>query len=125
MVDSNLSSFLLGISLDYCGLVILRGKRSQWDWVPSCLEVALSWWIAPCVPLPRSGSSWISGSCLLVTEMYIVSHSVWLLVFYHKLSSPKLSLVELDNLQDMCSCLVEAPHRISRLLLVGQCFLVG
>ena len=96
MVDSNLSSFLLGISLDYCGLVILRGKRSQWDWVPSCLEVALSWWIAPCVPLPRSGSSWISGSCLLVTDVLIVVHFDLCLAFDQKLSSPELFLVVLE-----------------------------
>ena len=131
MVDSNFSSFLLGSSLDHCGLLLLRGKRSQWDWVPSCSEVLhrlvalLSWWIAPWVPLPRSSSSWISGCCLLVTEMYIVSHSEWWLVFDHKLSNQKLSLVEMDNFQDMCSCLVEALHRISKLLLVGQCLLVG
>jgi len=99
MVDINLSSFLLGGSLDHCDLFLLRGNRSLWDWVPFCLEALrrlvalLSWWIDPLLPLPRSGSSWISGSCLLVTEMYIVSHSVWLLVFDHKLSSPKLSLI--------------------------------
>ena len=130
VVDSNMSSSPLGKSLDPCDLVLLRGKRYQCDWVPSCLKVLrrlvalLSWWIAPLLPLPRSGLNCAQYYCLLLSKMCVVVHFDLCLVFDQKLSSPELFLVVLGSCQGVCTCLIEVSHRISQLLWVNQCFLV-
>ena len=74
---------------------------------------------------PESGLNCAPDCCLLRAEMYAEGHSVqqWL-EFDQRVSSQELSLVELDNCQDVFVCLIEASRRISQLLLEDQCPLV-
>ena len=80
------------------------------------LVALLSWWIAPLLPLPRSGLSCAPDCCPVAAGMHAEGYSVWQeLEFDQRVSSQELSLVELDAYQVVYACLIEASRRISLL----------
>ena len=96
-----------------------------WRNVVQRLVALSSLWIAPRVPLPRSGLGCALDCCLLWARMYVVVPSVWKeLESDQKVPSQELSLVELDSCQNMSACLIAASRRICQLQLISQCFLV-
>jgi len=85
----------------------------------------MSWWIAPRVPIPRSGLHCSPDCCLIGAEMCVKDDSVkYWLGFDQRVSSQELSLVKLGSFQDVSFCLIEASRRINQLQLLDQCLLV-